>query len=92
LSGSLFLAILSSIISDAMLKGHLLVFGDMNSHFGYDEEEVASSPFFGKFLHHAKSNNNGDEILMLCELHKLNVLTTIRHKSTLVTWTNLRLS
>lgn len=71
-----------------MQKGHLIISGDLNCHFGYEEEEILESPLFGNILLHPRSNTNGDEVFMLCELHKLKVPTTIYHRSTKVTWTN----
>lgn len=75
-----------------MKKGHVLLAGDCNSHFGSEEEEIKKSELFGPILYHSHSNNNGDDMFMLCEQFRLQVLTTMLHRSTRVTWSNLRTS
>lgn len=79
---------MSTLLFDLIPKGHLILAGDLNSHFGSDEEEIRDSSLFGNILHHLTSNSNGDDMFMICELHRLKVLTTMYHRSTRVTWTN----
>lgn len=61
--------------------------GDFNSHFGL-ECQYTFPRNFGSVLHHEITNENGLDVIQLCVDNDLLVLTTIKHKSTRVTWSS----
>lgn len=79
---------MSSIISQHKDQCHVLLAGDLNSHFGSEDLSIISSSSFGNILLHQDTNRNGDEVMMLCDILQLDVITTKHHRSTRVTWTN----
>lgn len=67
--------------------------GDFNCHLGINDDNIQRSEHFGNILLHEETNSNGEELYLLCELLHLNVLTTMRHRSTKITWaSNSRVS
>lgn len=62
--------------------------GDFNAHFGYLDDDITQSRFFGPILHHSHTNDNGLNLSLVVETHKLKVPTTFLTRSTRVTWTN----
>lgn len=64
----------------------VIILGDTNSHIGYQDINVISSDSFGQFLLHKETNSNGDDMIYMAKLLDLNVLTTMNHRSTRVTW------
>lgn len=78
---------ITSIVRRLREKGDVLIGGDFNSHIG-QQDVAAGHRLFGSYLFHDRSNYNGHELIYMCELMDLQVLTTKAHRSTKVTWSS----
>lgn len=76
---------LTSIARELKAKGGLVIVGDFNSHLGRDLYDN-NQRVIGSILYHEVSNTNGKGLYHLCENLELQVLTTIKNRSTRCTW------
>lgn len=72
----------------ALPLGSVLLCGDFNAHIGKDSVKNDEELFqlVGPNLLHELNNANGDCLLVTSALFELQILTTIRHRSTVRTW------